>query len=38
MGGKRNVHKALIGNTDRKRPLHDQSLNGTIIMDIKTHV
>jgi hypothetical protein len=38
MGEKRNVHKDLVGNTERKTSLDDQSLNGKIIMDLKTHV
>jgi hypothetical protein len=38
MREKRNVHKDLVGNTERKIPLHDQGLNGRIIMDLKTHV
>jgi hypothetical protein len=28
MGEKRNVHKNLVGNVERKRLLHDQDLYG----------
>jgi hypothetical protein len=38
MGEKRNVHIDLVGNIERKRSLHDQGLNGSIITDLKTHV